>query len=88
MSSLAKLNAEPAEVAVIEGVMGGEPVIRGTRIPVETVLIYLVSGSSARIIYEDYPTLPVGSMEAAEAWATAKFGTDWRNRVGPNGFLS
>ena len=87
MSAIASIAPERAEIAVVAGVMSGEPVFVGTRIPVETILIYMAGGSSARAIYEDYPTLPAGSIEAAERWARKELGPEWRSKVGPNGFL-
>jgi uncharacterized protein (DUF433 family) len=86
MSSAARLFAEPVEVGVADGVMSGEPVVLGTRVPVETILVSLKRGSSAREIYEDFPTLPAGSIEAAEAWAVRELGADWQARIGQNGF--
>lgn len=87
MSTIASIAPERAEIGVVEGVMGGEPVVLGTRVPVETLLIYIAGGSSARVIYEDYPTLPAGSIEAAELWARKELGPDWRGKIGPHGFL-
>lgn len=87
MSAIASIVPERAEIGVVEGVMSGEPVVLGTRVPVETLLVYIAGGSSARVIYEDFPTLPAGSIEAAELWARQELGPDWRGRIGPYGFL-
>lgn len=87
MSAIAGIVPERAEIAVVAGVMSGEPVFVGTRIPVETILIYMAADAPARVIYEDYPTLPSGAIEAAERWARKQWGADWRGRIGPNGFL-
>ena len=87
MSAIASMIPERAEIGVVDGVMSGEPVFVGTRIPVETILIYIAGGSSARVIYEDYPTLPAGSIEAAERWAQKELGPDWRSKIGRHGFL-
>jgi uncharacterized protein (DUF433 family) len=38
-------------------VCGGEPVIKGTRVTVRTVLASLVEGAKAEEILEDFPTL-------------------------------
>lgn len=86
MSAIASIVPERAEIGVVEGVMSGEPVVLGTRVPVETLLVYIAGGSSARVIYEDFPTLPAGSIEAAELWARQELGPDWRGRIGPCGF--
>lgn len=86
MSSLAHIAPDEVTVGAVEGVMGGEPVISGTRVPVETILICLKTGSTAREIYEDFPTLPAGSIEAATEWAIHTFGKSWQEKLGRNGF--
>ena len=43
----------PAEVVRDPSVMGGHPVVRGTRILADTILIYLREGHSPREIFED-----------------------------------
>jgi uncharacterized protein (DUF433 family) len=53
-----------AEVISDPTVMGGEPVVRGTRIPAATIAAYLAAGRSDREIFEDYPGLPVDAIEA------------------------
>lgn len=50
-------------------IMGGWPCVEGTRIPAETILAYLKEGASAYEIVSDYPTMPLGGVEAVEAWA-------------------
>lgn len=61
----------PARARVVKtaGVMGGMPCLEGTRVPAETIRQYLIDGYSAAEIYEDYPYLPVGAIEAVIAWA-------------------
>jgi uncharacterized protein (DUF433 family) len=49
--------------------MGGWPCVSGTRIPAETILLYIKDGASVREIVSDYPTLPLGGIEAVRAWA-------------------
>jgi uncharacterized protein (DUF433 family) len=50
-------------------IMGGKPVIRGTRVPVETVLRKLGAGLSAEIIIADHPRLTLDDIRAAQAFA-------------------
>jgi uncharacterized protein (DUF433 family) len=50
-------------------VMGGKPVIRGTRIPVETVLRKLGAGDSPEQIIADHPRLTLDDIRAAQAFA-------------------
>jgi uncharacterized protein (DUF433 family) len=50
-------------------IMGGKPVIRGTRIPVETILRKLGAGMSADAILADHPRLAREDVLAAQAFA-------------------
>lgn len=50
-------------------VMGGKPVIRGTRIPVELVLRKLGVGMAPEEILADHPTLTLDDIRAAQAFA-------------------
>ncbi|HEX3442148.1 MAG TPA: DUF433 domain-containing protein [Pseudolabrys sp.] len=50
-------------------IMGGKPVVRGTRIPVETVLRKLGAGVTADAILADHPRLTREDILAAQAFA-------------------
>ena len=50
-------------------IMGGKPVIRGTRIPVETVLRKLGAGERIDAILSDHPRLTRDDILAAQAFA-------------------
>ena len=50
-------------------IMGGKPVIRGTRVPVEVVLRKLGSGLSAAEIVAEHPRLTLDDIRAAQAFA-------------------
>jgi len=50
-------------------IMGGKPVIRGTRIPVELVLRKLGAGISIEAILADHPRLTEEDIRAAQAFA-------------------
>lgn len=50
-------------------IMAGKPVIRGTRIPVETVLRKLGAGMTAEAILADHPRLTREDILAAQAFA-------------------
>ena len=50
-------------------IMGGKPVIRGTRVPVELVLRKLGAGMSAEAILIDHPRLMLEDVRAAQAFA-------------------
>jgi uncharacterized protein (DUF433 family) len=50
-------------------IMGGKPVIRGTRIPVETILRKLGAGVTVEEIVADHPRLAAEDIRAAQAFA-------------------
>ena len=50
-------------------IMGGKPVIRGTRIPVELVLRKLGAGMSGAAILVDHPKLTLDDIRATQAFA-------------------
>jgi uncharacterized protein (DUF433 family) len=50
-------------------VMGGKPTIRGTRIPVETILRKLGAGMAVDEILADHPRLTAEDIRAAQAFA-------------------
>lgn len=56
-------------ISVDPDVMFGKPVIRGTRIPVETVLRKLASGQSVDVIVNAYPHLDPADVYACMAYA-------------------
>ncbi|HKG04167.1 MAG TPA: DUF433 domain-containing protein [Conexibacter sp.] len=51
-------------------VMGGEPVIRGTRVPVRTIAALIEDGEAHDILREDYPHVPEEAYEVAVLWAS------------------
>lgn len=50
-------------------IMGGKPVIRGTRVPVELILRKLGAGLSADDVLADHPHLTLDDIRAAQAFA-------------------
>ena len=50
-------------------IMGGKPVIRGTRVPVETILRKLGAGMTHDAIIADHPRLTQDDILAAQAFA-------------------
>ncbi|MCC6919039.1 MAG: DUF433 domain-containing protein [Alphaproteobacteria bacterium] len=50
-------------------VMGGQPVIAGTRIPVATILDDMATGSSEDDVLSDYPHLTLEDIKAAIAYS-------------------
>jgi uncharacterized protein (DUF433 family) len=59
-------------------ICGGDPTIRGTRIPVEMILVHLRGGYGREEIFCHYPRLPLDGIEAVIAWAEKNLGPNWR----------
>jgi uncharacterized protein (DUF433 family) len=54
-----------------KGICGGEPVFKGTRVTLRTVLASLADGDSAEEILKDFPSLKAEDIQAAIAFAAA-----------------
>ena len=52
-------------------ICGGEPVIKGTRVTLRTILASLAEGDTVSQILQDYPTLTEQDVQAAIAFAAA-----------------
>ncbi|MET0970324.1 MAG: DUF433 domain-containing protein [Tardiphaga sp.] len=65
------------EVVSDPSVMSGEPVVRGTRVPAQTIVAYLRGVYDSTQIFEDYPSLPIDGIEAVVRWAEATYGAEW-----------
>jgi uncharacterized protein (DUF433 family) len=52
-------------------ICGGTPVIKGTRVPVRTILASLAEGATVEEILEDFPTLTERDVRAVIAFAAA-----------------
>ena len=52
-------------------IMVGKPVVRGTRIPVETVLAYLAHNPDLGELFADYPRLTLEDVKACPAYANS-----------------
>ncbi len=57
-------------------VMAGKPIIRGTRVPVETVVRMLSQGMTEQAILAEYPRLEPDDLRAALAFAAQVLGND------------
>jgi uncharacterized protein (DUF433 family) len=57
-------------------VCGGEVVIKGTRVPLRTLLASLAEGASVDEILADFPTVSREAMRAVMAFAAASAGED------------
>jgi len=58
------------------GVCGGDPVFRGTRVTLRTVLASLAAGDTAEEILADFPSLKAEDIQAAIAFAAASAAED------------
>ncbi|HEY1628460.1 MAG TPA: DUF433 domain-containing protein [Tepidisphaeraceae bacterium] len=65
-------------------ICGGEPVIRGTRVPLRTMLASLAEGASSAEILKDFPTLSEESIRAVIAFAAASAEEDLPVPAAPN----
>ena len=54
-----------------KGICGGEPVFKGTRVTLRTVLASLADGDSVEDIIADFPSLTAEDVQAAIAFAAA-----------------
>ena len=58
------------------GICGGQPVIKGTRVLVRTVLAYLARGTSTAAILAEFPSLKEEDVRAVVAFAAASASED------------
>jgi uncharacterized protein (DUF433 family) len=66
------------------GICGGEPVIKGTRVTLRTVLASLAEGASIEEVVADFPALSEDSVRAAIAFAAASASEDLPRRASPS----
>jgi uncharacterized protein (DUF433 family) len=72
--SAASTNQKNHEERIIHDpqICGGEPIFKGTRVPLPTVLASLAGGDSAEDILSDFPSLKSEDVQAAIAFAAAR----------------
>jgi uncharacterized protein (DUF433 family) len=63
------------------GVMAGKPVVKGTRIPVETVLAHLADIPDLEDLLAAYPRLTVDDVKACLDFATHSVRTSRRRKL-------
>ncbi len=56
----------------VAGKVGGRPVIQGTRIEPDLLLVEAELGRSPEQTHEDFPTLPVETIRAIQAYGRAQ----------------
>lgn len=80
MAFFAALSTPRAHIASNPGVMGGAPVIDGTRVLAATIVSCLQGGLSEDEIRQDHPDLPCDTIAVVSAWAEQVHGPGWRQR--------
>ncbi len=65
------LRAYKERIVRDKGICGGEPVFKGTRVTLRTVLASLADGDSMEEIPADFPSLKTEDIQAAIAFAAA-----------------
>jgi uncharacterized protein (DUF433 family) len=63
-------------IVQIQGLCGGQPVFKGTRVPLRTVLDSLAEGATVEQILGSFPTLSREDVDAAIAFAAASAAED------------
>lgn len=71
MSATGKLKNHQDRIIRDKGICGGEPVFKGTRVTLRTVLASLADGDSVEDILADFPSLKAEDVEAAIVFAAA-----------------
>lgn len=61
-------------IVIDSGICNGRPVVRGTRITVQTVLEFLGAGDSIQDILEEYPTLSLDDVLACLRFSSQMMG--------------
>lgn len=65
------LDEAEATIERVKGLMGGEPVFKGSRIPVRMVAAMIAQGADEMDILEGYPKLTLRMIELAKIWVVA-----------------
>jgi uncharacterized protein (DUF433 family) len=65
-------------------ICGGEPVIKGTRVTIRTILASLAEGATVEEILKDFPTLTEKDVRAVIAFAAASAEEDLPTPSMPN----
>lgn len=65
------LDEAESVIGRVKGVMSGEPVFKGTRVPVRTVAAMLAQGAHEADLLDGYPSLTARMIELAKIWTAA-----------------
>ena len=61
-------------IVINPAICNGRPVVRGTRITVQTILEFLVAGDSIQDVLEEYPRLEAKDVRACIGYAAKLMG--------------
>lgn len=61
-------NNAKSRIVTNAGILGGMPVVEGTRVPAGNVMAEVLSGTSKAEIFRHYPSLPSDGIEACIEW--------------------
>lgn len=64
------MKSHTERIIINENICNGKPVIKGTRITVQTILEYLSAGDSASEILKEYPSLKPDDIKACLMFAS------------------
>lgn len=67
-----RTSSDLPSITVDPAICHGKPVIAGTRVMVWQILELLQGGESASAVYDVFPSLPTGSVEATLGYAAGK----------------
>ena len=70
----AKVKGMSERISIKPNVCNGRPVVRGTRITVQTVLEFLDAGDSVEDVLEEYPKLTRADVQACLNYASGLLG--------------
>ncbi len=62
-------------ISIDEQVLGGQPVFKGTRVPIESLFDHLEAGFSLNTFLEDFPSVTKEQAVALLDWANKLFNT-------------
>lgn len=65
-------------ITIDPAVCNGRPVVKGTRITVQTIMEFLAAGDSVEEVLEAYPTLTRGQVLACMEWASRLMGNHFQ----------
>jgi uncharacterized protein (DUF433 family) len=71
MSSRSEAMGVMTRIVSDEHILGGTPVVEGTRVPADNVLAEVRAGKSRMEVFRHYPSLPTDAIEACLRWDEA-----------------